>query len=196
VANPVAVVSGLLVPVVCPASRETLLALSPTATASRSLARSDDVRVLDARSGREVTRCAGFQQVLGIELLSAEGLLVTAVHGCFRCDLRRGRRAVLSAEAWPTCTAVSPNGRVVAIGVQGGGDLYDVRKGRVSHRLNTAFTYRPIGTRAAFSAGGRYVAAELSDENYQSILVGVWETHRSQCANNHQKRIASQARIT
>jgi hypothetical protein len=110
VLHPVAVGSGLLVPIACPPNRDTLLALNSRGTRlAVSCERSDDVRVLDPRSGREVTRCTGFQQVSGIEF-STEVLLVTASHGCFRCDLRRARREVLSSEAWPTRTAVSPNG--------------------------------------------------------------------------------------
>jgi hypothetical protein len=167
---------GLRVPIACPANRDTLLALSPRGTRlAISCERSDEVRVVDTRSAGEVARCTGFQQVSGIEFLSAEVLLVTAVHGCFRCDLRRGTREVLSSEAWPTRTAVGPNGRVVAIGVHGGMDLYDVRKRKVRHRLSTYYVYGPIGTRAAFSARGRYVAAEISNENYQPMLVGVWD---------------------
>jgi hypothetical protein len=176
VVNPVAVDSGLFVPIDCPANRDTLMALNPRGTRfAVSCERSDSVQVWDPRSGREVTRCAGFRNVSGIEFLSAEVLLVTASDGCFRCDLRRGEREVLLSEAWPTRTTVSPNGRVVAIGMRGGMDLYDVRKGQVLRRLETGFLYRPLGTRAAFSAGGRYVAAEFSDENYQPILVGVWD---------------------
>jgi WD40 repeat protein len=178
VVNPAAVGSGILVPIVCPANRDTLLALGPRGTClAVSCERSDEVQVWEPRSGREVTRCMGFQHVSGIEFLSTEVLLVTTWHGCFRCDLRRGEREALVSEGWLTRTTVSPNGRLLAIGVQGGIDLYDVRKRKVLHRLSTAFTYRPIGTRAAFSAGGRYVAAELSDENYQPILVGVWDAH-------------------
>jgi WD40 repeat protein len=178
VVNLVAVGPGLLVPIVCPPNRDTLLALNPRGTRlAVSCERSDSVQVLDPRSGREVTRCAGFQRVSGIEFHSTEVLLVAASDGCFRCDLRRGGREVLSSESGLTRTAVSPNGRVVAIGVHGGIDLYDVRKGQVLRRLGTGFLYRPIGTRAAFSASGRYVAAELSDDYYRPILVGVWDVH-------------------
>jgi hypothetical protein len=178
VVTPVTIDSGLFVPIDCPANRDTLLALNPRGTRlAVSCERSDCIQVLNPRSGKEVTRCTGFRQVFGIEFLSAEVLLVTASDGCFRCDLRRGEREVLSSEAWRTRTAVSPNGHVVAIGGRGGMELYDVRKGRVLRRLGTGFTYQPIGTRAAFSAGGRYVAAELSDEYYHPILVGVWDAH-------------------
>lgn len=178
VVDPVAIGSGILVPLVCPANRDTLLALSPRGTRlAVSCESSNGVHVLDPRSGGEVTRCTGFQHVSGIEFLSAEVLLVTASDACFWCDLRRGERKALVSEAQLTLTrtTASPNGRLLAVGVRGGIDLYDVRKRKTLHRLNTAFTYQPIGTRAAFSARGRFVAAELSDEYYHPILVGVWD---------------------
>jgi hypothetical protein len=72
---------------------------------------------------------AGDQRIVGVEFLSAEVLLVRAVDGCFRCDIRRGGRDVLISASWPAGTTVSPNGRTVALGVECGLDLYDARKG-------------------------------------------------------------------
>jgi hypothetical protein len=174
--NPGAVGSGLFVPLPLRPQGHKLLALNRRGTRlAVACEHSDYVQVLDPRNGREVTRCTGFNRISYVEFLSADVLLVTTSRGCFRCDLRREGRDLLSSEACPTRTAVSPNGRVLAVGVHGGIDLYDVRKGRVLRRLGTGFMYRPVGTRAAFSARGRYVAAQLSDGDYQPMLVGVWD---------------------
>jgi hypothetical protein len=179
VVTPGAVRSSLFVPFdFPPKAGDKLLALDRKGTRLAVAGEhSDHVRVFDPHNGREVTRCTGFTRISHVEFLSRDVLLVTTSLGCFRCDLRRGGRALLSSEARLTRTNVSPSGRVVAIGVRGGIDLYDGRKGQVLRRLGTGFTYQPIGTRAAFSTGGRYVAAELSDEYYRSILVGVWDAH-------------------
>jgi hypothetical protein len=65
---------------------------------------------------------------------------------------------------------------VVAIGVTGGIDLYDVRKAQVSHRLGTGFAFLQWGNRSGFSRDGRYIAAELSNwVDRQPSLVGVWD---------------------
>lgn len=161
-----------------PPAKDRLLAFNRRGTRlAVSCQDSDDVQVFDTRSGEEVTRLKGFFRIFGIEFLSANVLLVTAFHGCFRCDLRRGGRGVLSSEAWLTRTTVSQNGRVVAIGVKGGLLLYDVRKGQVVHRIRTAFDPDFVGHRAAFSAGGRYLAADLNSGSRGTGIVVIWDAH-------------------
>src|SRR5262249_50699745 len=79
---------GLFVPFAFPSEGERLLALNPRGTrCAVSWEDADSVQVFDVRSGREVARCQGFQRIVGIEFLSANALLVTAAHGCLRCDL-------------------------------------------------------------------------------------------------------------
>jgi hypothetical protein len=177
VVNPVPVASGLLVSVDCPQNRDTLLAPNPRGTRfAVSCEFSDHVRVFDPHSGREVARCAGFQNVSGIEFLSAEVLLVTDSHvGCFRCDLRRDEREVLLSEASLTRTTVSPNGRIVAIGVGSGLALYHVRQRQVVRRLKLDFAQYHHGNRVAFSADGRYVAAELRPDDRDWSFVVIWD---------------------
>jgi hypothetical protein len=63
---------------------------------------------------------------------------------------------------------------MVAIGVTGGIDLYDVRRAQVSHRLGTGFAFLQWGNRVGFSRSERYIAVELYG---QPTLVGVWDLH-------------------
>jgi hypothetical protein len=174
--------SVILIATDFPPEKHRLLALNPRGSRlAVAYEDSDYVQVFSSRSGREVTRSTGFQRIFGIEFLSADVLLVTAFHGCFRCDLRRGGRGVLSSESWATGTTVSPNGRIVALGVTRGLVLYDTRKGQVLRHLETYFAegVRDIaqGRHAAFSAGGRYVAAALGTGYGWPYLVVVWEVH-------------------
>jgi hypothetical protein len=174
------VASAFLVPVVFPPEASARLALNPRGTRlAVSWEDADSVQVSDARSGREVTRCSGFQRICGIEFLSANVLLVTASDGCFRCDLRLGERDVLSSELWPGGTTVSPEGRKVALGVKRGLILYDARKGHELRHLKTDLALGAgedaEGRRAAFSAGGRYVAGALQQPYGWPYLVVVWE---------------------
>jgi hypothetical protein len=168
--------SSLLVPVACPSNRDTLLAINPGgARLAVAAERADFVQVFDTRSGEEATCCAGFGNVTGLEFLSAEVLLVTAVQGCFRCDLRRNDRERLLSEDGLTRTALSPNGRVLAIGARSGLILYDLRRRQVLRRLKVSFAYSQRGNRAAFSADGRYVAAELREDDREGPFVVVWD---------------------
>jgi hypothetical protein len=170
----------LLVPAEFPPDRHRLLALSPRGTRlAVSWEDADSVRVIDARTGREATPCTGFQRILGLEFLAANVLLVTTSGGLFRCDLRGDGRDLLSSESWPAGTTVSPNGRLVALGVDCGLVLHDARKGQVLRRLQTYWAGLgpdpAKGRVAAFSAGGRYVAAALRSAYDHVSLVVVWE---------------------
>jgi hypothetical protein len=173
--------ASLFVPIAFPPEcGSRLLALNPRGTrCAVSWEDADSVRVFDARSGREVACRSGFRRVLGLEFLSANVLLVTASDGCFRCDLRGEERAVLSSESWSGGTTVSPDGRIVALGVKCGLILYDARKGRVLRHLKTDLALGArddaLGRRAAFSAGGRYVAGALRETYGPPSLVVVWE---------------------
>jgi WD40 repeat protein len=172
--------AALFVPVVLPPERERLLALNPRGTRlAVSCDVYDFVQVFDARTGREVTRCEGFRRIADVEFLSAEMLLVTASDGCFCCDLRRGKRDVLSSESWPSGTTVSPNGRMVALGVDYGLILYDARTRAVLRPLKTDFAWGgpdpAKGRCTAFSPGGRYVASALRSTYDHWYLVVVWE---------------------
>lgn len=176
-ANPVPVGLGLLVPFDRPDHTEPLLALSPCGTRLAVVACEDSetVRVVDAHDGTQIARWDGFDRVQGVEFLSADVLVVVACTGFFHCHLRRGDRSELASVNWPRRATASPTGHLLALGVRGGIDLYDVRKRRVLHRLSTWFSQESLGMQAAFSAGDRYVAAELRDENHLPLLVGIWD---------------------
>jgi hypothetical protein len=156
-----------------PSEADCLFAFGPGSTRfAISWQDTDHVRVVDPHSGEEVKRCTGFHRVTGVAFLSADELLVAAYGGCYRCNLARGKRKLLSKEGWQASITVSPSCGLVAIGVTGGIDLYDVRKSQVSHRLGTGFAFLHWGNRSGFSRGERYIAAELKPS-----LVGVWDVH-------------------
>jgi hypothetical protein len=88
-----------------------LLAFNPSGSRlAVSHENADHVQVFDTRSGTEVTRLTGFTRVTAVLFLSAEVLLVAAFGGCFRCNLRRGGRDLLSPEGWQTSVTLSPDG--------------------------------------------------------------------------------------
>jgi hypothetical protein len=141
------------------------------------------VFVFDPRSGRQVARLADLPVVSSLAFLSPEVLLIGQHHHvkgekrypgrCVRCDLRRGRREVVLEEAYLRNVAVSPNGRVVAIGESAGPVLYEAARWRVRHRLTTLLGYGgPWNT--VFSRGGRYVGASLYGVQ-KDYLIAVWD---------------------
>jgi hypothetical protein len=141
-----------------------------------SWADAGSVMVANAGTGRVIARPKGFHRVSGVAFLSARELLVTAFGGCFRCPLPRGERGPLSDQGWQSCVAVSPCGGLVALGTDEGLELRDLRVG--GSRWLRAGNGRQHARRAAFSPGGRYVAAELGNESArQPSLVGVWDAH-------------------
>lgn len=160
--HPETVGSARLLPVDFPPEGDRLLAFNPPGTRlAVSCQDTDHVQVFDPRSGKEVTRITDFFRISGIAFLSAEVLLVTAFGGCMCCDLRRGTRGLLSPGGWQTSTTVSPNGRLVALGVKWGVELYDVRKGQVVRNLIVFYDPDHYGHKVAFSPGYRYVAVGL-----------------------------------
>lgn len=172
--------AGLFVSFAFPSKGDPLLALSPRGTRlAVAWEGADAVQVIDTRAGRAVTRCSGFAPIGGIGFVSANVLLVTTREGCFRCDLGRGDRAPLLAEPGLSSITVGPNGRIVALGAGRELVLYDIRKGQVLHRLQTdladAASDYIWDCRAAFSAGGRYVAGALVEAYYHGNLVVIWE---------------------
>lgn len=179
-AKPLPAVPCLALPFAFPPEASAVLALDPRgARLAVAWEDADAVRVFDVRDGREVAHCTGFRRVRGVQLLSASTLLVTAADGCFRCDLDRDRRGVLSSEARAIDAPVSPDG-LLALGAPAGLDLHDADTGRLVRRLRTnlaGFGSEPAwGRHAAFSARGRYVAAALSSAYPAWYIVVVWET--------------------
>ncbi len=159
-----------------PPESDRLLAFNPRGTRlAVSWENADHVRVFDPRSGAEVTRCTGFVRISGIVFLSAEVLLVAAYGGCFRCNLRRGGRDLLSPEGWQTGITLSLDRRVLALGVRGGLLLYDVVKGKALNQYVAAFDPDYVGHCAAFSAGRRYLAADLSARWRGMGIVVIWD---------------------
>jgi hypothetical protein len=174
--------AGLFVPFAFPQKDDDrpLLALNPRGTrVAISWEGADSVQVIDARTGRAVRSFTGLDYVHGVAFLSATVLLVTTDKGCVRFDLARSGRKVLLSESGLGSINAGPNGRIVALGVERGLVLYDTRKGQVLHRLKTDLADRTsdpvMGRRAAFSAGGRYVAALLTEGYYRAYLVVIWE---------------------
>jgi hypothetical protein len=138
--------------------------------------------VFNPRSGREVARLADFKYLQGLAFLSTEVLLVTYSGGCTRCDLRRGGRAALwEGDVQPSTLAVSPNGRDVAIGLYPGLVVLDTVKQEVRCRMRAGLARGSDGYgpryAPAFSAGGRYVAADLHQDQRGHHLVVVWDAH-------------------
>jgi hypothetical protein len=125
------------------------------------------VLVFDPRSGREVARLGKLPCLSSLAFLSPEVLLIAQHHHykgerqrpgrCVRWDLRRGSHEIVLEGAYLLNVAVSPNGRVVAIGgnegpVPGYGGSWNT----------------------LFSCGGRYVAANVADEMGKQDLITVW----------------------
>src|SRR5207244_1662211 len=141
----------------------------------------DRVLVFDLPSGREVARTADLRRVSDVRFLTDDVLLLTHFGGCFRWDLRRGGRELLSEQGWQSRTAVSPDGQVVAIGTKAGLVLFDVVLGKVRRHLECQFAYGGDGYSPqcppAFSADGRYVAADLHGDQRGPHFVVVWDAH-------------------
>jgi hypothetical protein len=131
--------------------------------------------VLELPTSREVARvtelwlwdCRTFE-------FFGDGLLGLADSGIVCRDVRNGTLETLWAEKGvvPLSATVSPDGRLLAIGIVGGLILYDLVNKR-SRRLETFYESRCY--RATFSPGGRYVAAHL-DRNSAFSVVMVWDT--------------------
>ncbi len=175
-ATPDATGTELFVAVEFPPEADWLLALDPGGTRlAVSWRDADCVLVVNAATGRLFARLEGFRRVTGIAFLSAHELLATAFGGCFRCALPGGGRELLSEQGWQTCVTVSPGGGLVALGTDDGIELRDVGGGG-SRWLRAGSGQH--ARRAAFSPGGRYVAAELGNEaDRLPSLVGVWDAH-------------------
>lgn len=132
--------------------------------------------VLDLASGRETGRADGIRfgapdtlEFVGDRLLAIRDGAVVLY------DLHRGvadevfrpdGRYVLSATA-------APGGRLLAAGVNRGLILYDLDRRAVLWHLRTGIDDAP--TRAAFSPGGRYVAADFRPEQHGPRFLLVWD---------------------
>ncbi|HYT87763.1 MAG TPA: hypothetical protein VEL76_03490 [Gemmataceae bacterium] len=132
----------------------------------------DFVQVFDTRSGEEVARGTGFKHVSGVLFLSADVLLVAAFGGCYRCNLRRGGRDLLSDKGWQTGVTLSPDGRALAIGEDFGLAWVDLVKKKETHRFGACFLSVHQGYCAGFSPGGRYLAGDLHIGGRAGGLVG------------------------
>jgi hypothetical protein len=132
--------------------------------------RASHVFVFDPRSGRQVARLEDLPFVSSLAFLAPEVLLIGQQHHvkggkyrpgrCVRCDLRRGRREVVLEGEQLRNVAVSPNGRVVAVGESAGLVLYEAARWRARHHLRALPGYGG-SWHTVFSRGGRYVAASL-----------------------------------
>jgi WD40 repeat protein len=145
--------------------------------------RADHVLVFDPRSGRQVARLEDLPSVSSLAFLAPGVLLIGQQHyvkggkrrpgRCVRCDLRRGRREIV-LEEYLRNVAVSPNGRVVAVGESAGLVLYEAARWRVRHRLTPLPGYGGAWN-TVFSRGGRYVATSLYGPQ-NDYLIAVWNT--------------------
>jgi hypothetical protein len=140
------------------------------------------ILVFNPRSGREVARVADLKYIQDLAFLSTEVLLVAHSGGCIRCDLRRGGRTALwKGDVRPPTLAVSPNGRDAAIGLYPGLVVLDTVKRQVRCRMQASLARGSDGYgpryAPAFSAGGRYVAADLHQDQRGHHLVVVWDAH-------------------
>jgi hypothetical protein len=131
--------------------------------------------VLELPTGREVARVSGIALAdLNAFEFFGEGLLAIRQDKVVRCDLREGTFTTVWAEqgVYPQSATLVPDGRLLAIGVQGGLILYDLQN-KQTRRLNSradAAPYHPV-----FSPGGLYVAADLFDYGGPDFIV-VWDT--------------------
>src|SRR5262245_12378370 len=171
-----AVGSVLFVPVALPPEGDRLLALNPRGSRlAVSHAGADHVWVFETKSGKPVARLTGFQHVSGVLFLSAEVLLVAAFGGCFRCSLHPGGHALLSPEGWQSRLTLSPDGRVLAIGVDFGLAWFDLVKKQETYRFGACLLSVHKGYYAGFSPGRRYLAADLHVPGRAGGLVVVWD---------------------
>jgi WD40 repeat protein len=167
--------SELFIPRTFPPEEPALLAFSPRGDRlAVSHEDADHVQVFDARSGKPLRRLEGFHRVTRVLFLSAEVLVVTAFGGCYRCNLRRGPRDLVCDEGWQNGVALSPDRRLLAVGVGHGLLLYDLVKGKEPRRFAAVYDCDHTGRCAAFSAQGRYVAAALYG-GHSTPIVPVWE---------------------
>jgi WD40 repeat protein len=142
----------------------------------------DQVQVFDTQSGAPLTCLKGLTRVSGVQFLSAEVLLVAAFGGCYRCNLRGGGRDLLTDKGWQTAVALSPDGRLLALGEQRGLVLFDLAHQRDVGWFGVHFNAEHGVFCAGFSPGGRYLAADLHVGGRAGGIVGVWDlqTNRRQ----------------
>jgi hypothetical protein len=133
--------------------------------------KADHVLVFNPRSGREVARLADLPAVTGLQFLSSNVLLVTQRDCCLRCGIRQGDRKQLTEEGhWIAGIAVSPDGRVVALGENEFLVLYDAARWRVRQRL-ARFAWSGSPHYIVFSSGGSYVASSVCMDKQDFIVV-------------------------
>jgi hypothetical protein len=150
----------------------------------------DHVLVFDPRSGEEVARLEDLPAVSSLVFHAPEVLLVGQQQHmkkgrhrpgrCVRCDLRRGSREVVLEEDSRCAVAVSPNGRVAAVGYNAGPGrnaglaLYETARWQVRHRLTTLLGYGGAW-HTVFSGGARYIATALFGDGGCGDLIAVWD---------------------
>ncbi len=148
-------------------SRGTRLAVSSKAAGH--------VLVFDVKRGREVARLSDLPDVEWLGFLSARLLLAVCGTGCVRLDLHRDVRETVCAEPWSRGAAVSPDGRVVAVGTRDGLVLRGALGRREARRL-LGGGYLGSPRLPVFSPGGRYVAADMHVHEYPGAgCVIVWD---------------------
>jgi hypothetical protein len=161
------------------------VALNPSGTQlAVSCEDAEHVLVFDPHSGRRVGRAMGFRGVYRLCFLSDQELLVTHRDGCHRWEVGPGRRRRPrpAPDGWQASATLSPDGRLLAVG--GTGDLFlcDPRSERLVRRLAPIYACGGYGPRCppAFSAGGRYVAADFHGSDRGPDFVAVWDARTGQ----------------
>jgi WD40 repeat protein len=131
--------------------------------------------VFDIKHGREVARLSGLPDVEWLGFLSARVLLVVCGAGSVRLDIHRGVRETLCAEPWSRGAAISPDGRVLAVGTRDGLVLRGA-SGRQEVRRLLGGGYLGSPRLPVFSPGGRYMAADMNVHEYPGAgCVIVWD---------------------
>jgi hypothetical protein len=116
--------------------------------------------VLDITTGREFARVTEVTLMAGTTFEFFGDRLLAIWDGVVLCNPIDGSRETLWIEdgVYPKSATLSPEGRLLAIGVRGGLILYDLAR-KQSRRLETYLDGVP--SRPTFSPGGRYVAADF-----------------------------------
>jgi hypothetical protein len=175
-----------------------LVTLSPSGTRlAVSCEDADHVLVFDPHTGRQVARAEEFRGVYRLCFLSDQELLVTHRDGCHRWNVGPGgpRPPAPAPEGWQASAALDPDGRLLAVG--GSADLFlcDPRTEQVVRRLAPIYACGGYGPQCppAFSARGRYVAADFHGSDRGPDFVAVWEVgtgRRQRVIDGHASALA------
>jgi hypothetical protein len=161
-----------------------LLAFNPRGTRlAVGSSGANHVLIVDPHAGQEMGRIEKLRNVRALGFLSSEVLLVVHSGVCVRYDLRNRALTPVWQEdnrnaAYPKFAfgiLASPDGRVVALGINYGGMLiYDVTRRRARHSLETRLAVVPEPL--AFSTDGRYVVFQLYAEERRGRVLVILDT--------------------